>query len=51
MDNLGREVNKDIITKGNSTYTFSIDDMAGMYIIQLKDSSGNTSQRKVIKIE
>lgn len=51
LDILGRQVNSGIIKKGSSNYSFSIDDMAGIYIIQITDSFGNVSQRKVIKIE
>ncbi|MBP6235153.1 MAG: T9SS type A sorting domain-containing protein [Saprospiraceae bacterium] len=51
LDVLGREVKNDIIQKGRSSFNFSINDMAGIYIIHLTDSSGNSSQRKVIKIE
>ena len=51
LDILGRQVNNGFIQKGSSSHNFSIDDMAGIYIIQLTDSDGNMSQRKVIKIE
>ncbi len=51
LDILGREVHKGFIQKGSSSLNFSIDELAGIYIIQLKDSDGNMSQRKVIKIE
>jgi len=51
MDILGRELSIGTISKGSSSHNFSIDDMAGIYIIQLIDSSGNFSQRKVIKLE
>ena len=51
LDVLGRQANSGIIQKGSSNYSFSIDDLAGIYIIQITDSSGNASQRKVIKIE
>jgi hypothetical protein len=51
LDILGREVNSGIIDKGSSNFNFSIDDMAGIYIIQVTDGKGNSSQRKVIKIE
>lgn len=51
LDVLGRQANSGIIQKGSSNYSFSIDDMAGIYIIQITDSFGNVSQRKVIKIE
>lgn len=51
FDILGKQVNSGIIQKGNSNYSFTIDHMAGIYIIQLTDSDGKASQRKVIKIE
>jgi len=51
MDVLGREVSRSTINIGSTNYSFNIDDFAGIYIIQLTDKSGNSSQRKVIKIE
>ncbi|MBK9742752.1 MAG: T9SS type A sorting domain-containing protein [Saprospiraceae bacterium] len=51
LDILGRQVNNGLIQKGSSNYNFSIDNLAGIYIIQLTDSDGNMSQRKVIKME
>jgi len=51
MDVLGKEVNRSTINIGSTNYSFNIDDLAGIYIIQLTDKSGNSSQRKVIKIE
>jgi hypothetical protein len=51
LDILGREVNSSIIYSGSSDFNFSIDDLSGIYIIQLTDSSGNSIQRRVIKIE
>jgi hypothetical protein len=51
LDILGKELNNGFIQKGSSSHNFSIVEMAGIYIIQLTDSNGNMSQRKVIKIE
>jgi hypothetical protein len=51
LDILAREVNNGYIQKGSSSHNFSIEDLAGIYIIQLTDSLGNVSLRKVIKIE
>ncbi len=51
MDILGRTVNKGIIDVGRSSFDVWIDDLAGIYIIELADKQGNSFQRKVIKIE
>lgn len=51
LDILGKEINNGYISKGSNSHNFSIEQMAGIYIIQLTDSNGNISQRKVIKIE
>lgn len=50
-DVLGREVIKKIIEKGSISHNFMIQDKAGIYIVQLTDKKGSTTQRKVIKIE
>ena len=51
LDILGRQRNSGFIQKGSNHHHFAIDDMAGIYIIQLTDSNGHMSQRKVIKME
>ena len=51
LDILGRQVNKGIIDKGSSNFNFNIDDLSGIYIIELTDKQGNSFQRKVIKID
>ncbi|MBK9254922.1 MAG: HYR domain-containing protein [Saprospiraceae bacterium] len=51
FDILSREVSRSIIDKGRNTHNFTIEDKAGIYIVQLTDKKGSTTQRKVIKIE
>lgn len=50
-DVLGRELNLEYIKEGTSYYNLSIKEIAGIYIIQLSDINGESTQRKVIKIE
>ncbi|MBK7008413.1 MAG: T9SS type A sorting domain-containing protein [Saprospiraceae bacterium] len=50
-DVLGRELNLEYIKEGTSYYNLSINEIAGIYIIQLSDINGESTQRKVIKIE
>lgn len=51
MDILGRTVNKGTIDVGRSSYDVWINDQSGIYIIELTDKQGNSSQTKVIKID